>query len=250
VDSGSGDGCLLLVPGGGASVDGYFPGLAGAVGSRGRLVALDPPGLDLARGLRWLTLGDHARWLARVVRLDGGGPAIVVGHSLGGLVALRLALDAPDVVAGLLLLDPSPLMPAALLPGAALRPVGATRKVAARLTRSRRDVPPESVELPIPRAVPTARRFMRYLVQDGVPLAADLAAGRLGPVPATVVSAGEHAPASATRRTHERLIAWIPGAELQVWEGTTHPLRGEEQRIADAAVDLRRNARRAGGVRA
>jgi pimeloyl-ACP methyl ester carboxylesterase len=243
VDPDPGDARVLLVPGGGSSVHGTFPGLADALGPRARLIAVDPPGLDVGQGLRWLRLGDHARWLTRAVRRDGGGPVVVVGHSLGGLVALRLALDAPDVVAGLLLLDPSPLLPAALLPGGALRPVGAVRKLAARPARHRRDALPEGFDPPSPRALPTVGRLVRYLVRDGVPLAADLAAARLVPVPTTVVSAGAHAPASVARRTHERLIAWIPGARLEVWDGTTHPLLGEEQRIADAAIELLRDAR-------
>jgi pimeloyl-ACP methyl ester carboxylesterase len=74
---------------------------------------------------------------------------------------------------------------------------------------------------------------------SGVALAADLAAGQLGAVPTVVVSAGEHAPASAMRRTHRRLVSWIAAARLEVWDGTTHALHREEPgRIADAALAL------------
>jgi lipase len=36
-----------------------------------------------------------------------GGPAVVVGHSFGGAVALSLAVARPDLVAALVLLDPA-----------------------------------------------------------------------------------------------------------------------------------------------
>ena len=49
-----------------------------------------------------VSLTEQARAIAEL--LDGvGGPAVVVGSSYGGPVALRLAADRPDLVAGLLL---------------------------------------------------------------------------------------------------------------------------------------------------
>jgi hypothetical protein len=78
-------------------------------------------------------------------------------------------------------------------------------------------------------AVSTHRRFLaenarwaRHLASDGAALASDLAGGKLGAVPTVVVSAGEHPPTSAIRRAHQQLVAWIPQAELQVWDGTSH----------------------------
>ena len=249
VDVGPAEARVLLVPGGGASVHGYFPELASCLGTHARVIEVDPPRMDIARGRRWLRLADHALWLAQAIRLDRDDPVIVVAHSLGGLAALRLALDEPGVVAGLLLLDPSPLMPAALLPAGVLKLIAASRKVAADLgvvgRRLRRDLRGGSVSAPqkrsaaAPRSVPTIVRLIWYLVFDGVALSADLAAGRLAAIPTTVVSAGEHAPDSATRRTHERLVTWIGGASLEVWEGTTHPLHLQQpRRVAEAAIAL------------
>jgi pimeloyl-ACP methyl ester carboxylesterase len=240
---------VLLVPGGGSSVHGYFPELASCLGSHAQTIEVDPPRLDVASGRRWLRLADHALWLAQAVRLDRDAPVIVVAHSLGGLAALRLALDEPELVSGLLLLDPSPLMPAALLPAGVLKLIAVPRKAAADLgvvgRRLRRDLRGGSFNVPqerspaAPRSVPVIVRLIWYLVFDGVALAADLAAGRLAPIPTTVVSAAEHAPDSATRRTHERLVTWIGGARLEVWEGTTHPLHLQEPRkVAEAAIAL------------
>ena len=42
--------------------------------------------------------------LAEILRQLGAAPAAVVGYSLGGRIALRLALDAPEVVASLVLI--------------------------------------------------------------------------------------------------------------------------------------------------
>jgi 2-succinyl-6-hydroxy-2,4-cyclohexadiene-1-carboxylate synthase len=39
---------------------------------------------------------------------EAGGPAVYVGYSLGGRLCLRLAVDRPDLVAGLVLLGSSP----------------------------------------------------------------------------------------------------------------------------------------------
>ena len=46
-----------------------------------------------------------AQWLARE-HLDG--PAVLAGHSLGGMIALHCALARPDAVAGVVLLDAYP----------------------------------------------------------------------------------------------------------------------------------------------
>jgi pimeloyl-ACP methyl ester carboxylesterase len=224
---------VLFIPGGGNSVHHYFPELAARLETHATVIEVDPPGLDIASGRRWLRLSAHAGWLAETIGLNRGEPVVVVAHSLGALVALRLALDEPDAVAGLLLLDPSPLMPAALLPARALQLLAALRSGATYFGRRGRR------SLAAPRSVPTSIRLLWYLVLDGGPLAADLAAGRLAPIPTTVVSAGEHTPDSATRRTHERLVSWIAGAKLEVWEGTTHPLHIQQPgRVADAALAL------------
>ena len=46
-------------------------------------------------------LAGHAATAAALIEALGTGPVLVVGHSLGGAIALRLALDRPDLVAGL-----------------------------------------------------------------------------------------------------------------------------------------------------
>ena len=221
---------MLLVPGGGSSVHGYFPELEQSLGPGTGLVKADPPGLDPEAGIRWLTLSEHARWLAQAVRRDGPERVVVIGHSLGGLVALRLALDDPDIVGGLLLLDPSPPVFAALLPAQLLKLIGWPRK------SRRREAPFRG-----PRSLPLSGRLLRYVVLGGVALAADIAVGGISSTRTIVVSADAHHARSAVRRTHERITAWIPGARLEVWPNTTHAIHPEQpERTAEAARSLLR----------
>ena len=75
---------------------------------RHRVIAVELPGhagsAPLARGA---TTGDFARAVGEVLDAEGVPSALVAGHSLGGQVALRLALARPEVVRGLLLVCPA-----------------------------------------------------------------------------------------------------------------------------------------------
>ncbi len=67
----------------------------------------------------------HARDCARVIEALGSGPAVVVGESMGGYVAVVLAAEFPELVDRLVLVDgglPPPLPPG-LDPGAVLEAV-------------------------------------------------------------------------------------------------------------------------------
>lgn len=93
-------------------------GLAGSTGNwcevlpalveRYRVVSVDLPGhagsAPLPRGAR---TADFATVVASVLDAESTGPALVVGHSFGGLVALRLAQSRPELVRGLLLASPA-----------------------------------------------------------------------------------------------------------------------------------------------
>jgi lipase len=53
------------------------------------------------------TLESNVTALANLLATETARPVVVVGHSFGGAVALRLAVTRPDLVASLVLLDPA-----------------------------------------------------------------------------------------------------------------------------------------------
>jgi pimeloyl-ACP methyl ester carboxylesterase len=54
-------------------------------------------------GTAYASVGGYAEWAAHVLH-DIPGPRVVVGHSMGGAVALQLALDHPHLVDGLVII--------------------------------------------------------------------------------------------------------------------------------------------------
>lgn len=91
---------------GGAAVN--WLALGPLLAERCRVLALDLPGFGLTRSAGRSTSvqanGDLAR---RFVAEVGGGPALWVGNSMGGLITLLAAAERPDLVRGAALLDPA-----------------------------------------------------------------------------------------------------------------------------------------------
>jgi pimeloyl-ACP methyl ester carboxylesterase len=93
-------------------------GLAGSTGNwvelvpdlvqRYRVLAVDLPGhAGSGRLPRGASTADFAAVAAAVLEAEAPAPALVAGHSFGGLVALRLAQSRPELVRGLLLVSPA-----------------------------------------------------------------------------------------------------------------------------------------------
>jgi pimeloyl-ACP methyl ester carboxylesterase len=100
---------VLLIHGASANLLELWTALADELSASHRVVAYDRPGMGHStRSARnGHELAHQARLAARVLEATGEGPAIVVGHSLGAAVALRLALDRPALAAGLVLIAPA-----------------------------------------------------------------------------------------------------------------------------------------------
>src|SRR5215213_5997983 len=105
-------------------------GVAERLVGKYRVVVFDRPGFghsDRPRGRKW-TSGEQAAAIHAALERLGVGPAVVVGHSWGTLVALALALRHPRAVAGLVLLSgyyfPVPRLDALLVAPAALPVLG------------------------------------------------------------------------------------------------------------------------------
>jgi len=73
-----------------------------------RVVSLDRPGCGWSErpGEEAARLPRQAAMIAEFMEAEGLSPAVVVGHSLGGAVALTLALEHPERVAALALVAP------------------------------------------------------------------------------------------------------------------------------------------------
>jgi pimeloyl-ACP methyl ester carboxylesterase len=78
--------------------------IAEALGGTVRVLNVDRPGYGRTGG-RGRSFVEQADLFAGVLRARGAAPAVVVGYSLGGGVALTLALRHPSVVSGLVLIS-------------------------------------------------------------------------------------------------------------------------------------------------
>jgi pimeloyl-ACP methyl ester carboxylesterase len=105
---GVGSGTVVLVHGAGDCADSWLP-VRHRVASFARLVSYDRPGLGGSPGGPPPDVERYLGELHHVVRGHGvEGPVVLVGHSLGGLIAQLYAQRHPDAVAGLVLIDPTP----------------------------------------------------------------------------------------------------------------------------------------------
>ncbi|MDN5794809.1 MAG: alpha/beta hydrolase [Intrasporangium sp.] len=98
---------VVLVHGlGGSHLD--WVRIAPALADHRHVVAVDLPGFGLTPAAgRHTTVRANARLLGRFVDEVLRQPAVLVGNSMGGMIALLLAADRPGLAAGLCLLDPS-----------------------------------------------------------------------------------------------------------------------------------------------
>lgn len=208
------------------------------------VLAIDFPGYGLSPAIEPCHLRDMAEAVGRLIAHQGGGAAVLVGHSMGGMVAQELSAILPDKVSALVLASTSPafgkpggdwqqgflqsrfapldaglgmaglaaqLVPTMVAPGAPAERVAAAQALMA-------GVPEATYRLAVAALVDFDRR-------------AGLPAIR---VP-TLVITGEHdrtAAPDVARRMAER----IPGARLQIVADAGHLLPIEQPEAFNAAV--------------
>lgn len=103
-----GEGTPLLLLHGLAGSTGNWVELLPDLVKHYRVIAVDLPGHAASGCLpRGASTADFAAVAAAVLEAEAPGPALVAGHSFGGLVALRLAQGRPELVRGLLLVSPA-----------------------------------------------------------------------------------------------------------------------------------------------
>ncbi|HRE43585.1 MAG TPA: alpha/beta hydrolase [Terricaulis sp.] len=99
---------VLLIHGANANLRELWTPFADTLAEDFHVLAMDRPGLGYSsRPKRARTLKVQAELAAAVLRERGGEPAVIVGHSYGASVALRLAIEAPQLVRGLVLIAPA-----------------------------------------------------------------------------------------------------------------------------------------------
>ncbi len=76
-----------------------------------RVITLDLPGHGKTAGTGRQSVQDYARDVAGFMDTLGLFRAVFVGHAMGGAIALALALDYPDRVAGIGLISTGPILP-------------------------------------------------------------------------------------------------------------------------------------------
>jgi pimeloyl-ACP methyl ester carboxylesterase len=89
-----------------------WDGVLEELGGEFRTVALDLPGFGAAAGASGsYTIAAYADWVEEEVRARELDDYLLIGHSMGGKIALALAARRPHGLRGLVLLAPSPPTP-------------------------------------------------------------------------------------------------------------------------------------------
>ncbi|HZW15121.1 MAG TPA: alpha/beta hydrolase [Brevundimonas sp.] len=122
---------LILIPGLASTSAVWARVVPRLAGQRLHLVSVRgfgelPPAANREGAIMGAVAGEVRRYIAEA-SLDR--PAII-GHSMGGQIALRVAADAPDRVGRLMTVDASPFFPALISPGATVGDVEPIAQVA------------------------------------------------------------------------------------------------------------------------
>jgi 3-oxoadipate enol-lactonase len=233
---------------------GMWEGQMGPLGALGRVVALDGPGHGRSESPPRFTLEDHADAMLDVFAELGIRRVVVVGLSWGGMVGMRLALQHPERVAGLALIDTS----------ADPEPLASRVKYRAFIAIVRRvGAPPFFMQGEIaplcfarqtlaerPELVRDLTRNMNTYPRDGMARAALAVVvhrtsirAKLGAIAApTLVLCGREDRATPPHRS-EAIAAGIPGAKLVMLDGCGHMSAMEQPaRVNELLVPFVKNA--------
>jgi pimeloyl-ACP methyl ester carboxylesterase len=92
---------VVLLPSRGRAAEDFDVVAAGIAKAGFRVLRPQPRGAGRSSGpMKDLSLHDFARDTAAVIRHEGGGPAVLVGHAFGSWVARMTAVDHPQLVRG------------------------------------------------------------------------------------------------------------------------------------------------------
>jgi pimeloyl-ACP methyl ester carboxylesterase len=199
-----------------------------------RLIAVDLAGHGRSAAPVRATIGAHAADLVALLDALELPSAVLAGHSMGGAIALQTALDAPERIAGLVLMST----------GARLRVSGALLQAAARPRELARLLRALFWGEAVPEALKDAAEA-RIAEAEGAVLAADFAAcnafdirERLPEITAPALVLCGEADQMTPPALSEALVAGLLKAELVRFEGAGHRL--PEERPEAVAAHLQR----------
>jgi len=97
---------IVMIHGLGGQMRNFGYALADRLVADHRVILVDRPGSGYSAAAPSAALTAQAALVAGLIETLGLGRPLIVGHSLGGAVALALALDQPEKVGGLALISP------------------------------------------------------------------------------------------------------------------------------------------------
>jgi pimeloyl-ACP methyl ester carboxylesterase len=264
VEAGSGRPAVVLDAGLGEPGSLAWAGVLPAVAARTRVIAYDRAGLGASDPVTPLTADGEISDLTALLGDAGDGPCVLAGHSWGGLLAQLVAFSRPDLVAGLVLVDPAHEETIATVPWRVRIAEAASGHVAlllhsaglaGRMTRSaygafarRVTEDPQAQALILDALVAySAKRTQVQVIRDehrllakALPaIARTRAASALPQVPGVVLSATKglpQGPRDSWTKLQAGLAAAMGGAEHIVVADTGHAIHQQRPEVVASAI--------------
>ena len=187
------------------------------------MITLDLPGHGKTDGPGCQSIEDYARRVVKFLDVSGFSRAVFVGHSMGGAIALALALDYPDRVVGMVLISTGACLP---IPSSVIENASNQSTLLLAIQRLQEmsfgsQTSPALSEISLKRLTEIRQPL---LLGDLVACDRFNMTGRLGAIrsPALVVCGTEDK--LTPIRFSELLSSQIPGAALQTVERAGHML--------------------------
>jgi pimeloyl-ACP methyl ester carboxylesterase len=98
---------LIMLHGAGGCAE-VWRGQVNGLSRGARVVAIDLPGHGKTDGPSLDTIEAYSGWTAEVIEKTCEGPVFLVGHSMGGAIVQRVAMDRPDLLKGIVLAATGP----------------------------------------------------------------------------------------------------------------------------------------------